>query len=69
MWSSDTTGEAILKSRTEEPRQQFGGVIRAIVESRLAQALATSQKQMGGWINGALGAACLPRSGQKGTCS
>ena len=40
-------GEAILKCYTEETRQQF-------IESSLAQALATSQKQMDGWIKGAL---------------
>lgn len=43
-------GEAILKCYTEETRQQFAGVIRAIIESSLAQALATSQKQMDDWI-------------------
>jgi hypothetical protein len=47
-------GEAILKCYTEETRQQFAGVIRAIIESSLAQALATSQKQMDGWIKVAL---------------
>ena len=43
-------GGAILKCYTEETRQQFGGVIRTIIESSLAQALATSQKQMDVWI-------------------
>jgi len=47
-------GEAILKCYTEETRQQFGGVVRTIIESSLAQALATSQKQMDGWLKGAL---------------
>ncbi|MGB8097311.1 MAG: hypothetical protein WCF17_09155 [Terracidiphilus sp.] len=47
-------GKAILKSYSEETRQQFGGVIHAIIESSLAQALATSQEQMDGWIKGAL---------------
>jgi len=47
-------GEAILKSYTEETRQQFGAAIRTIIESSLAQALATSQKQMDGWLKGAL---------------
>jgi citrate lyase gamma subunit len=47
-------GEAILKCYTEETRQQFAAVIRTIIESSLAQALATSQKQMDGWIKGAL---------------
>jgi citrate lyase gamma subunit len=47
-------GEAILKCYTEETRQQFAAVIRTIIESSLAQALATSQKQMDGWMKGAL---------------
>ena len=47
-------GEAILKCYTEETRQQFAAVIRIIIESSLAQALATSQKQMDVWIKGAL---------------
>ncbi len=47
-------GEAILKCYTEETRQQFAAVIRAIIESSLTQALATSQKQMDGWLKGAL---------------
>jgi hypothetical protein len=47
-------GETILKCYTEETRQQFGGVIRTIIESSLAQALATSQKQMDSWIRGTL---------------
>jgi citrate lyase gamma subunit len=47
-------GEAILKCYTEETRQQFASVIRTIIESSLAQALATSQKQMDGWLKGAL---------------
>ena len=47
-------GEAILKCYTEETRQQFAAVIRTIIESSLAQALATSQKQMDGWLKGAL---------------
>ena len=47
-------GEAILRCYTEETRQQFAAVIRTIIESSLAQALATSQKQMDGWLKGAL---------------
>jgi hypothetical protein len=47
-------GEAILKCYTEETRQQFAVVIRTIIESSLVQALATSQKQMDGWLKGAL---------------
>ena len=47
-------GDAILKCYTEETRQQFAGVIRTIIESSLAQALTTSQKQMDSWIRGTL---------------
>jgi uncharacterized protein YbjQ (UPF0145 family) len=47
-------GDAILKSYSEETRQQFGGVIRTVIESSLTQALAMSQKQMDGWLRGAL---------------
>jgi len=47
-------GEAILKCYTEETRQQFAAFIRTIIESCLAQALATSQKQMDGWLKVAL---------------
>jgi hypothetical protein len=47
-------GEAILEYYTEETRQQFAAIIRTIVESSLSQALATSQKQIDGWLKGAL---------------
>jgi hypothetical protein len=47
-------GDAILKCYTEETRQQFAAVIRTVIESSLVQALATSQKQMDGWLKGAL---------------
>jgi hypothetical protein len=47
-------GDAILKSYTEETRQQLAAVIRTIIESSLTQALATSQKQMDGWLKGSL---------------
>jgi citrate lyase gamma subunit len=47
-------GETILKCYTEETRQQFGAVIRTIIESSLGQALTTSQKEMDGWLKGAL---------------
>ena len=47
-------GEAILKCYTEETRHQFAAVIRTIIESSLGQALTTSQKQMDGWLKGAL---------------
>jgi hypothetical protein len=42
-------GEDILKCHTEETRQQFAAVIRTIIESSLAQALATSQSR---WMGG-----------------
>ena len=48
------SGEAILKCYTEETRQQFAAVIRTIIELNLSQALAASQKQMDGWLKGAL---------------
>jgi hypothetical protein len=41
-------GEAILKCYTAKTRRQFAAVIRTIIESSLAQALATSQKQIDG---------------------
>jgi hypothetical protein len=47
-------GDAILKSYSEETRQQFGGIIRTIIESSLTQALAMSQNEMDGWLRGAL---------------
>ena len=47
-------GDAILKSYSEETRQQFAGVIRTIIEASLGQALEMSQKQMDGWLRGAL---------------
>jgi hypothetical protein len=50
-------GEAILKCYTAETRQQFAAVIRTLIESSLTQALATSQKQMDGWLKGALNGA------------
>jgi citrate lyase gamma subunit len=50
----DAEDGVILKCYTEETRQQFAPVIRAIIGSTLAQALATSQKQMDGWLKGAL---------------
>jgi citrate lyase gamma subunit len=47
-------GDAILKSYSEETRQQFGVVIRTIIDSSLAQALTASQKQIEVWIKGSL---------------
>jgi len=43
-------GEAILKCYTEETRQQFGAVIKAIIEETLVRALALSQEQMNVWV-------------------
>jgi uncharacterized protein YbjQ (UPF0145 family) len=47
-------GEAILKSYSEETRLQFGGVIKAVIDSSLVQALTASQNQMEAWIKGSL---------------
>jgi hypothetical protein len=47
-------GEAILRCYTHETRHQFATVIRTIIESCVAQALTASQKQMDGWLKGAL---------------
>ncbi|MGA3134010.1 MAG: hypothetical protein ABSD59_24880 [Terracidiphilus sp.] len=43
-------GDAILKSYTEETRQQFGSVVKAIIENTLARALALSQERMNEWM-------------------
>jgi len=45
--------EAILKCYTEGTRQHFSAVIHTIVESSLAQALAT-QRKIDRWLKGAL---------------
>jgi hypothetical protein len=50
-------GQAVLKSYSEETRQQFGAVIRSIIELSLTQALAISQKQMDAWLKDALSGA------------
>ena len=42
-------GDAILKSYTEETRQQFGGVIRTIIESSLTQAFGSHKSR---WMDG-----------------
>jgi hypothetical protein len=47
-------GDAVLKSYSEETRQQFGGVVRTIIESSLTQALSMSQKHMDAWLRGEL---------------
>ena len=48
------SGDAILKSYTEETRQQFAKVIAAIIEETLVQTLSTSQQRMDAWIKGSL---------------
>ena len=48
------SGDAILKSYTEETRQQFAKVIAAIIEETLVQALNTSQQRMDAWMKGSL---------------
>ena len=48
------SGEAILKSYTEETRQQFAKIIEAIIEETLVRALGVSQQRMDAWIKGSL---------------
>jgi hypothetical protein len=48
------SGEAILKSYTDETRQQFASVIKEIVEDTLVKALSLSQKRMDEWVKGTL---------------
>ena len=48
------SGEAILKSYTDETRQQFAVVIREIIEDTLVRALALSQQRMNEWMKGTL---------------
>ena len=47
-------GEAILKSYTEETREQFGVVIGKIMEAQLGRALEISQSKMETWVTGKL---------------
>jgi hypothetical protein len=47
-------GEAILKCYTEDTRQQFGTVVKAIIEDTLAQALTLSQEHMNDWVKKSL---------------
>jgi hypothetical protein len=44
------SGEAILKSYTNETRQQFAAVIKKIVEDTLITTLTLSQKRMDDWM-------------------
>jgi citrate lyase gamma subunit len=48
------SGEAILKSYTDETRQQFASVIKEIIEDTLVRALSLSQRRMDEWMKGAL---------------
>jgi hypothetical protein len=48
------SGEAILKSYTNETRQQFASVIKEIVEDTLLRALTLSQQRMDEWMKGTL---------------
>ena len=48
------SGEAILKSYTDETRQQFASVIREIIEDTLVRALTLSQQRMDEWMKGTL---------------
>lgn len=47
-------GEAILKSYTEETRQQFGRVVKTIIENTMTRALTLSQERMDDWVKKAL---------------
>jgi hypothetical protein len=48
------SGEAILKSYTNETRQQFASVIKEIIEDTLVRALSLSQQRMNEWMKGTL---------------
>ena len=48
------SGEVILKSYTDETRQQFASVIREIIEDTLVRALTFSQQRMDAWMKGTL---------------
>jgi hypothetical protein len=48
------SGEAILKSYTEETRHQFAAVIRQLIEDTLLKALTLSQHRMDEWMTGTL---------------
>jgi hypothetical protein len=48
------SGEAILKSYTDETRQQFAAVIKKIIEDTLVRALTLSQQRMDEWMKGTL---------------
>ena len=48
------SGEVILKSYTDETRQQFASGIREIIEDTLVRALTLSQQRMDAWMKGTL---------------
>ena len=48
------SGEAILKSYTDETRQQFAAVIKGMIEDTLVRALTLSQQRMDEWMKGTL---------------
>ena len=48
------SGEAILKSYTDETRQQFASVIKEIIDGSLVRALSFSQLRMDEWMKGTL---------------
>jgi citrate lyase gamma subunit len=48
------SGEAILKSYTDETRQQFAAVIKEIIQDTLLKALTLSQQRMDESIKGTL---------------
>src|SRR6202167_1990548 len=48
------SGEAILKSYTDETRHQFAAVIKEIIEDTLVRALTLSQQRMDEWMKGTL---------------
>jgi hypothetical protein len=50
------SGDAILKSYTDETRQQFASVIKTIIEDTLKRALALSQQRMDEWVKAELDA-------------
>jgi hypothetical protein len=52
--SRDRGSEAILKSYTDETRQQFAAVIKEIIEDTLVKALTLSQQRMDAWMKGTL---------------
>ena len=48
------SGEAVLKTYTDETRQQFAAVIKQIIEDTLVRALTLSQQRMDEWMKGTL---------------